>query len=305
MSSWVRDKTRRVSYLRLTIQIIFLFLIFYVSIIGGVGKFILLFSIFGATLFLGRFFCGWFCPFGLYMDMITLSRRSLKIRYWALSERVNRLLHIIRYVITFIIISSALPLFFMNPVLPTRQGFDLIWNLHFYPPVRPMLLLLGPLEPLIIPFIPPFGAIIEFSGMALSFPYVGEITAFTFRTGFALPLAVTFVILIMVASFKVRRFWCRFCPTGISIAAINRFKTFKWAPLLYLYKIEEKCTKCGICKRVCPTQVVEIYNQKSGRIDTSMCILCLRCIEMCPYEDSLKLEIGGKTLFKSRNWLES
>jgi polyferredoxin len=204
-----------------------------------------------------------------------------------------------------IIVSSALPFFFMNPILPTQQGFDLIWNLHFYPPVRPLLLFLGPLETLIIPFVPPFGAIIEFNGMVLSFPYVGEITALTYQTGFASPLAAFFVALIVAASFKIRRFWCRFCPTGISIATINRFKIFNWVPLLHLYKTEEKCTKCGICKRVCPTQVTEIYNQKRGKINTSMCILCLRCVEMCPYENGLKLEIGGKTLFKSLNWLKS
>jgi ferredoxin-type protein NapH len=303
MPKWVRDKTRRVSYLRLAVQITFLFLIFYVAI-TGVGKCVLIFIIVGATLFLGRLFCGWVCPFGLYMDLITLLRRSLKIQYWTFSERVNRILHRIRYVIAFIIVSSALPLFLINPVLPAQEGFDLIWNLHFYPPVRPLLILLSPLEPLIIPFVPPFGAIIEFHGMALSFPYVGEITALTHGTGFALPLAATFVILTVAASFKVRRFWCRFCPTGISIAVINRFKPFKWAPLLHMYKVEEKCTKCGICKRVCPTQVVEIYNEKSGKIDSSMCILCLRCVEMCPYEDCLKLELANKTLFKSRNWLE-
>ncbi|MGD9130146.1 MAG: 4Fe-4S binding protein [Candidatus Bathyarchaeota archaeon] len=302
MPRWVGDKTRRVSYLRLAVQLISVFTIFYIAI-TGVGKILIILTIIGATLFLGRFFCGWICPLGFYMDLITLLRRSLKIGYWALPERLNRALHKIRYVLAFIILSSALPIFLMNPVLPTQQGFDLLWNLHFYPPVRAWLLLLGPLEPLVIPFVPPFGAIIEFHGMVLSFPYVGEITAFAYKSGFAVPLAATFVILTVAASFKVRRFWCRFCPTGISIAAINRFKTFKWAPLLHLYKIEEKCTKCGICKRVCPTQVVEVHNEKSGKIDTSMCVLCLRCVEMCPYESCLKLEMGRKTLFKSRNWL--
>jgi hypothetical protein len=25
---------------------------------------------------------------------------------------------------------------------------------------------------------------------------------------------------------------------------------------------------------------------------------------MCPYEDALKVKLGNKTVFKSRNWLE-
>ena len=271
----------------------------------GLDKILLIIVIFGATLVLGKFFCGWICPFGLYMDLITLLRRALRIRYWTLSERINMILHKLRYVIALVIVSSVLLLFFMNPVLPSQGLFEFVMKLQFYPPFRPLILFLSPLETLVVPFVPPFGALFEFQGVFFSFPYVGEIAAATYGSGFTFLLAVTFVSVTVVASFKVRRFWCRFCPTGISLAVFNRFKGFKWAPLLHLYKVEEKCTKCGICKRVCPTQVVEVYDKKGGRIGTSMCVLCLRCVEMCPYEDCLKLEMAGKTLFKSSNWLEN
>jgi formate hydrogenlyase subunit 6/NADH:ubiquinone oxidoreductase subunit I len=50
--------------------------------------------------------------------------------------------------------------------------------------------------------------------------------------------------------------------------------------------------------------VTEVYEQKGGKINTSMCMLCLRCVEMCPYAETLKVNIGNKTVFKSRNWLE-
>ena len=120
MPRWVGDKTRRVSYLRLAVQIICLFLIFYIAI-TGVGKCLIIFTILGATLFLGRFFCGWICPLGLYMDLITLLRRSLKIRYWALPERLNRALHRTRYVLAFIIISSALPIFLIIQCCPLNK----------------------------------------------------------------------------------------------------------------------------------------------------------------------------------------
>jgi NAD-dependent dihydropyrimidine dehydrogenase PreA subunit len=33
-------------------------------------------------------------------------------------------------------------------------------------------------------------------------------------------------------------------------------------------------------------------------------MLCSRCVEMCPYEDALKLKLGNKTVFHSRNWLK-
>jgi ferredoxin-type protein NapH len=88
------------------------------------------------------------------------------------------------------------------------------------------------------------------------------------------------------------------------IAFFNRFPPFKWISGVRLEKAEEKCTKCGICKRVCPTQVTEVYEEKGGDVTVSNCILCLRCVEMCPYEDCLKFKVAGKTVCKSRNWLE-
>ena len=142
------------------------------------------------------------------------------------------------------------------------------------------------------------------NGSYLTFPYVGEILLYLRSSGVALALSYLFVGLVLAASFKVRRFWCRFCPTGISIAAANRFKRFKWMPLLRLSKKGEKCTKCGICKRVCPVQVTEVYEMKTGAMDTSMCMLCLRCVEMCPEKDCLSLGIAGQRICSSRNWLE-
>ena len=68
-------------------------------------------------------------------------------------------------------------------------------------------------------------------------------------------------------------------------------------------KTEEKCTKCGICKRVCASQVKEVYENKGGDVTTSKCILCLRCVEMCPEDDCLKFKVAGKSVFRSRNWL--
>ena len=128
--------------------------------------------------------------------------------------------------------------------------------------------------------------------------------AYTGGKGFALPITFAFITITVAASIKVRRFWCRFCPTGASIAIVNRFRGFKWTPVLHINKDEEKCAKCGICKRVCPVQVTDVYEQKGGKIGTSMCMLCLRCVEMCPYEECLKVKMGSKTVFKSRNWLE-
>jgi polyferredoxin len=143
----------------------------------------------------------------------------------------------------------------------------------------------------------------SFYGLNLNFPYVDQIIHYA-NADSALAFALFFVIFALVSSFAVRRFWCRFCPTGSSFGIVNRIRGLKWVPFLHLDKDEGKCTKCGICKRVCPVQVTEVYERKGGRIETTMCVLCLRCVEMCPAEAALRVKLASKTVFSSRNWLE-
>jgi formate hydrogenlyase subunit 6/NADH:ubiquinone oxidoreductase subunit I len=37
---------------------------------------------------------------------------------------------------------------------------------------------------------------------------------------------------------------------------------------------------------------------------TSMCTLCLRCVEMCPSEGCLSLRVADRTILQSGNWLQ-
>jgi NosR/NirI family nitrous oxide reductase transcriptional regulator len=289
---WMKDLTRKVSYLRIFIQIVSLVGIYYL-LTYPVWLVLVLSVIFIMTLVSGRFFCGWICPFGLYIDLITLLRKAFKIRYRNLPEKLNRALHILRYgLLVFFLI---LP-FLVNPINPWQ------WPLSLFlaGPFKLLRILVAPLTPLIVPWTEELTAI---NGLNLSYPYLDQIIAYSSENLVWIFIFV-FVALTVASSFFMRRFWCRFCPTGASMAIVNRFKGFKWIPVLHIDKDEEKCTKCGICKRVCPLQVTEVYKQKGGKITTSMCMLCFRCVEMCPYEDCLKVKLAGKTAFKSRNWLE-
>ncbi len=51
------------------------------------------------SLVLGRFFCGWLCPFGLYMDLMIRIRKVSGKRHLSFSEKTNTILRQSRYVI--------------------------------------------------------------------------------------------------------------------------------------------------------------------------------------------------------------
>ena len=287
----MKDLSKKVSYLRIFVQIVFEFAIFYIiTYEKRLG--LILIVVLLITLVVGRFFCGWICPFGFYMDLVTLLRKFFKTRYWNLPEKLNKNLHRLRYAILAVIL--ILP-FVFGPLY--LQSW--ISALFLRGPFNPLRILLGPLVPLIAPWNGP----ITLNGLNINYPYMDQIVYYSSVDSVLINIFV-FVALTVASSFFMRRFWCRFCPTGSSLAIVNRFKGFKWVPALHIDKDEEKCTKCGICKRVCPLQVTEVYEQKGGKITTSMCMLCFRCVEMCPYEDCLKVKFAGKIAFKSRNWLE-
>jgi ferredoxin-type protein NapH len=112
------------------------------------------------------------------------------------------------------------------------------------------------------------------------------------------------LIVVTILALIYRRMWCRICPLGALTALFSSFTPFKQIALTKLQKDEEKCTKCGVCKRVCPTQATQMYEKKGGDVTESNCMLCARCVEMCPYEGALTLEFAGKKVMRSRNWLE-
>ncbi len=296
---WKKDRTKKLSYLRFFIQFASLIGIFY-SFTLSLWLSLFLLVILGFTFFSGRFFCGWICPFGFYMDIVALIRQRLGARYRTLPDRINVYLHKLRYVIAAVILISPL---FLGALTITPQSA--IQAEFLRGPYRAVDMMLSPLEPLVVPWTGVL-ADLGFIQWSFSYPYARDIQ---YYVNINVPLLTTaliyiFIGLTLVSTFVYRRFWCRFCPTGISIAALNRFQAFKWMPMLHINKVEEKCTKCGICKRVCPVQVTEVYEDKGGKIAPSTCLSCMRCIEMCPYEGCLKMKLAGKTIVESRNWLE-
>jgi hydrogenase-4 component H len=54
---------------------------------------------------------------------------------------------------------------------------------------------------------------------------------------------------------------------------------------------KEKCTRCGLCSRNCPTQAIIIGKPRTDEISQiflNKCIFCGLCEEICPF-DAIKL----------------
>ncbi len=248
------------------------------------------------SVLLGRWWCGWVCPFGLYLDVVTRVRKALKIKHRSFSESFNERFHQLSYVILAVILVVSVMFgaeaIFGAQLVPGTQTGGFIYTYYSAPfcqfcPVKPLCSLLETSVGIFKPewvFGPTTGAFFELG---------------TFVTS----INVFILGVVTVAAFFFRRSWCRICPLGGLIALFNRFPPFKWVSGVRVDKAEEKCTKCGICKRVCPTQVNEVYEKKGGDVTTSKCILCLRCVEMCPQKDCLKFKVAGKPVFNSRDWL--
>jgi ferredoxin len=49
------------------------------------------------------------------------------------------------------------------------------------------------------------------------------------------------------------------------------------------HKISDKCTKCGSCAPVCPSEAIS-EGEKQYVIDPDKCVDCGLCVDECPVE---------------------
>jgi NADH-quinone oxidoreductase subunit I len=94
---------------------------------------------------------------------------------------------------------------------------------------------------------------------------------------------------------------------------------FRFLPMLVYEETPEepRCTACGICARVCPTQCIWIERATDDRgrpkaqpagfwIDATICMSCGYCAEYCPF-DAIKMNQNHETVTADRDrdlWLD-
>lgn len=256
-----------------------------------------------AALVFGRAYCGWLCPFGLFQDVLTRLRKASKRRHLTFSDSTSKKLSQSRYVIiaVFLILSVIFGSYYIfgTELIPgTRAGGPGGTEAGIVSSINEPFCLVCPMRPLC--------SLIQCGIGSMNYSYISQITygPFWIIGGYISSINLIILSIVIILSLAYRRFWCRICPVGTLTGLFSTFTPFKQIALTKLEKDEHKCTRCGVCKRACPTQATDMYTKKGGDVTESKCTLCARCVELCPYEGALKIKFAGKTLAASRNWLE-
>lgn len=98
-------------------------------------------------------------------------------------------------------------------------------------------------------------------------------------------IGVEVILLLMVGSFYIRGFWCRYlCPYGALLGITSLLSPNK------IQRNTVSCIHCGLCAKACPSNIkVDVVKT----VISDECHTCLNCVDECPVADTLDLTLIG------------
>ncbi len=191
---------------------------------------------------LGRWICGWLCPFGLLSDIFDRfsKKKVTPARAWSWLKFV------------------VLVLIFIVPLIMAGQG-GATW-LPFCSTLCPSGSFFG--------LLPYYATTAAGDVGALFTP--GH-TVGLLILGFHTAVALTFVWLARVISGRV--FCIYLCPMGAFLGLFHRFS------MVRVVHFDDPCNDCGHCRGDCP---MRIDLSDPHFLTRSNCIRCGRCVALCP-----------------------
>lgn len=93
------------------------------------------------------------------------------------------------------------------------------------------------------------------------------------------------LLAIFTAALFGKRFWCTYlCPLGALVNISSK------VGLWQIKRDKASCISCGLCDRKCPTG---LGISKLGSSKEGFCIGCYNCVESCPREGALVVQLGS------------
>ena len=190
--------------------------------------------------FMGRFVCGWLCPFGLFQDLLHKIPFPFKVR----RAPGGRWLRYLSYVILAVFV-VLLPLTVVNVV--------------------------GMGDPWFCKWICPSGTLLGGIPLVLGSPGLRSAIGFLFNWKMAVLLFVTLLSIIIYRPF------CRYlCPLGAIYGCFNRVSLYRYRVdqekcircqkcrrackmdiPVYETPNSAECIRCGACKKACPVHAID------------------------------------------------
>ena len=123
------------------------------------------------------------------------------------------------------------------------------------------------------------------------FRYFFCVFYFVLHFGMGIDPGWALVVLLIITTPIMVRFWCSICPVGTILGLFNRIG------LLRLVKDREACVGCSVCSKVCPMQNDTVFtSDKTGDVFSVSCIYCGKCVGKCPKENALSLKAAGRKI---------
>lgn len=253
-------------------------LIWLTSLISGhqwIKGFLWAIALLFVTLFLGRIFCGFICPFGTIHHMVSWVKPALKGDMLIKANQKTPSQRI-KYLVLIAVLIAAL------------------FGLNLAGLMDPISLLFRSVALAVLPAINVgIRSLIDFmtkSDLKIfhMLGYAIEITLSSifgfgyqaFKSAWFMGIIFLFILFLN----RIRpRFWCRvLCPLGALLGIFSRLS------LLKLNKDQDKCTNCQRCTKSCQGAASPIPGQDW---ESAECLFCFNCFHACP-EDALSFRFS-------------
>ncbi len=225
------------------------------------------------TLFLGRVFCSFVCPFGTIHHAVGSVKPALKgDRMVKANQRTST--HRIKYFLLILFLVAAVMTLNLTGLMDPISFLFRSLTLAVLPGIG-----LGLKEVFDVLAASDIKALnyLSYSGEVLVSPVFGYGYP-AYKTGWFIGLL--FLVILFLNRIKPR-FWCRvLCPLGALLGIFSRFT------VLRLEKDQDKCTECQLCSKTCQGAASPIPGQDW---ENAECIMCFNCLDACP-EDALSFK---------------